>query len=464
MRFPIDPSLMLIGLLGFFSGLPLALTASTLTAWLADAEVARSSIGLFAAIATPYALKFLWAPLLDGLRIPFLTARLGRRRSWLLITQALLAMAIAAMAFTTPAVNPWMTALVGVIIASFSATQDTVIDAYRVERLTPAQQGSGAAWATFGYRIGMLVSGAGALYLADSLAKGIFPWSTRCMMDALAWYYTYINMAAVLGVSIVITLMMREATIIPLPHRGRDGVGASMTMLEPSNAPLLTSPRRGEEISAPLRIREWLLQFVIAPFRDFMTRPMWLQVLAFVILYKLGDAFMGVMFNPFLLDLGFTKTQIAKVVKFYGLIATILGTFAGGWVVARVGMFRALLLCGFMHMLTNFLLIIQARLGADLTFLTVSISLENFTGGMSTAAFIAYLSALCRINYTATQYALLSSLAAFGRTWLSTPSGALAESVGWEVFFAIASLMAVPGLLLLIWLERKKQASGASQP
>lgn len=438
MRSPIDPSLMLIGLLGFFSGLPLALTASTLTAWLADAQVARSSIGLFAAIATPYALKFLWAPLLDGLRIPFLTARLGRRRSWLLITQALLATAIAAMAFTNPAVNPWMTALVGVIIATLSATQDTAIDAYRVERLTPAQQGSGAAWATFGYRIGMLVSGAGALYLADRLG----------------WQTTYLLMAALVGTSIVITLMMKEGFRFQVP--GSNEAAESRSITHGNQTSSLEAGTRN--------LATFLADYVIAPFRDFMTRPMWLQVLAFVILYKLGDAFMGVMFNPFLLDLGFTKTEIAKVVKFYGLIATLLGTFAGGWVVARVGMFRALLLCGFMHMLTNFLLIVQARLGADLHFLTVSISLENFTGGMSTAAFIAYLSALCRLNYTATQYALLSSLAAFGRTWLSTPSGALAESVGWEVFFAIASLMAVPGLLLLIWLERKKNAATLQSP
>ncbi len=184
---------------------------------------------------------------------------------------------------------------------------------------------------------------------------------------------------------------------------------------------------------------------------------MGLHVLAFVVLYKLGDAFMGVMFNPFLLDIGFTKTQIAQVVKVYGLIATILGTFAGGWLVGHAGMFRALILCGFTHMLTNFLLVLQAQIGADVHFLMFSISLENFTGGMSTAAFIAYLSALCRMNYTATQYALLSSLAAFGRTWLSTPSGWLSQTVGWEMFFAIASLMAVPGLLLLWWIERRKK-------
>ncbi|MDX2094929.1 MAG: MFS transporter [Alphaproteobacteria bacterium] len=405
---------LLIGLLGFFSGLPLALTASTLTAWLADAQVTRAGIGLFAAIATPYAFKFLWAPLLDGLRLPWLTARFGRRRSWLLVIQTLLALALAAMALTDPTAHAWMTALVGIGIATLSATQDTLIDAYRVERLPKEEQGSGAAWATFGYRIGMLVSGAGALYLADHVG----------------WRTTYLLMAALMGSSVLLTLRMYERA---------------------AAAQVATSPGvRGLGAIPP-----FIRAFVVAPFRDFMTRPLWVQVLAFVVLYKLGDAFMGVMFNPFLLDLGFSKTAIAKVVKLYGLAATLLGTFAGGWLVARAGMFRALLLSGLMHMLTNLLLVVQARLGADVHFLTYSISLENFTGGMSTAAFIAYLSALCRLNYTATQYALLSSLAAFGRTWLSTPSGALAEAVGWEVFFAIASLMALPGLLLLVWIERR---------
>lgn len=412
MRITVKSHLLLIGILGFFSGLPLALTASTLTAWLSDAKVDRASIGLFAAIATPYALKFLWSPLLDGLRLPWLTARLGRRRSWLLVTQALLAAAIVAMAFTSPAINPWLTALVGVIIATLSATQDTVIDAYRVERLAKEEQGTGAAWATFGYRIGMLVSGAGALYLADNVG----------------WVTTYLTMAVVMGLGGAITLMMQEATAEP--------------------------PVTGHR--SPIT---FFHDYVLAPFRDFMTRPLWFAVLLFVILYKLGDAFMGTMFNPFLLDIGFTKTQIAEVVKLYGLIATILGTFAGGWVVSRIGMFRALVLCGFGHMLTNFMLVVQAQLGPDIHFLTVSISLENFTGGMSTAAFIAYLSGLCKRHYTATQYALLSSLAAFGRTWLSTPSGLLSQTVGWEIFFTIASLMAVPGLLLLWWIERQKKSA-----
>lgn len=412
MRFP------LIGLLGFFSGLPLALTASTLTAWLADSKIDRAQIGLFAAIATPYALKFLWSPLLDGAKLPWLTKRLGRRRSWLLVTQALLALAMAQMAIVNPATDVWLTALIGVVIAFLSATQDTIIDAYRVERLTTEEQGTGSAWATFGYRIGMLVSGAGALYLADTIG----------------WEMTYMLMAALVAASVGVTLLMKEVT--------RDVWRVANGSCVTRHASLVT----------------FLRDYVIAPFRDFMTRPHWLPVLAFVILYKLGDAFMGTMFNPFLLDIGFTKSQIAEVVKLYGLIATLLGAFAGGWFVSHVGIFRALLLSGFLHMLTNLLLVLQAQMGANVHFLIFTVSLENFTGGMSSAAFIAYLSALCRVNYTATQYALLSSLASFGRTWLSTPSGWLSNILGWELFFAVASLMAIPGMLLLVWIERRKHS------
>lgn len=408
----------LIGLLGFFSGLPLALTASTLTAWLSDAAVDRAAIGLFAAVATPYAFKFLWSPLMDGLRLPLL-ARLGRRRSWMLLTQALLAGAIAAMAFCDPAISTYFTALAAIVVATASASQDIVIDAYRVERLDEHEQGAGAAMATFGYRIGMLVSGAGALALAD----------------ALGWHATYLIMAAVMASSIVVTLAAKETS--------QQAAAVSHT---------------GEPVFA--RVARFVRESVVAPFTDFMRRKHWLAVLIFVILYKLGDAFMGVMFNPFLLDLGFSKTQIAQVVKIYGLAATLIGTFLGGALVARYGMFRTLMGAGFVHMLTNLMLVVQAMRGDDVHFLIVSITLENLSGGMSTAAFIGYLSALCKTHYTATQYALLSSLAAFGRTWLSTPSGALAEKFGWEIFFAFASLLAIPSLILLWWLE-KRQRSGS---
>lgn len=410
------PHILLIGLLGFFSGLPLALTASTLSAWLADSGVDRTAIGLFAAVATPYAFKFLWSPLMDGVRLPLLW-RMGRRRSWMLLTQLLLVAALVAMAFTNPAVSASITALAAVVIATASASQDIVIDAYRVERLQPEEQGAGAAISTFGYRIGMLISGAGALYLADHAG----------------WQITYLAMAALASLSIVVTLWMRESVVI---------ANDTQQPATPSSSNLLA-------------VKQFIKSSVIAPFADFMTRPHWWQVLLFVVLYKLGDAFLGVMFNPFLLDIGFTKSDIAEIAKIYGFAATMLGVFLGGHLVAHAGMYRTLMVGGFVHMLTNLLLVWQAQLGADKHFLIFSITAENITGGLTTAAFIAYLAGLCKVHYTATQYALLSSFAAFGRTWLSTPSGAVAEAFGWEIFFVISCVIALPSLALLWWLEKR---------
>ncbi|MFN8929935.1 MAG: AmpG family muropeptide MFS transporter [Alphaproteobacteria bacterium] len=413
----LQPRLLVIGLLGFFSGLPLALTAGTLSAWLADSGVDRTSIGLFAAIATPYAFKFLWSPLMDGVRLPILF-HLGRRRSWLLLTQLSLVAAIATMALYDPAHSPLMVAFVGLLIATASASQDIVIDAYRVEFLPAAEQGAGAATATFGYRIGMLISGAGALWLADHYG----------------WSEAYFIMAAVMALGAGLTLFIKEV-------RGEGWQVAGAAPPATRHASLTT----------------FFQNFVLAPLRDFMTRDHWQLVLAFVILYKLGDAFLGVMFNPFLLDIGFTKSQIAAIVKLYGLAATILGAFLGGWLVLHWGMYRSLMICGLVHMLTNLLLVVQAGLGANEYFLIFSISAENLSGGMATTAFIAYLSALCKRHYTATQYALLSSLAAFGRTWLSTPSGWVSERLGWEWFFIVSCLISLPSLALLWWLEKHKR-------
>ncbi len=417
---PPHPRLWLIAILGFFSGLPLALTASTLSAWLAEAGVTTTTIGLFAAIATPYAFKFLWAPLLDGL--PLFPSRLGRRRGWLAASQALLTLFLALMAITDPTTSPGTMALLGLLVATCSATQDTVFDAFRVEHLPPEAQGNGAAFATFGYRIGMLASGAGALYLATD-----FGWTT-----------TYFVMAGVMGLGVLVTLSIKE--VIRVESQESSGDAASLDS----------------------RLSTLISHYFLAPLRTFATRPYWGAVLTFVILYKLGDAFMGPMFNPFLLGLGFTKLEIAQTVKLYGLIATLVGSFAGGWLVARLGTFRTLVLGGMLHMLTNLMLVALASRGPDLTFLTLAISLENFTGGMVTTAFVAYLSGLTQREYTATQYALLSSLAAFGRTWLSTPSGAVAEALGWEGFFTLASLLALPGIALLIWLERAYQIRAAA--
>lgn len=409
---------MIVLLLGFSSGLPLALTAATLSAWLSESGVDKTAIGLFAAVATPYSLKFLWAPLMDAVPFPLLSKWFGRRRGWILATQIALALAIIGLGFADPSISPWHTALMAVIVAICSASQDIVVDAYRVEILAKEEQGIGAAMVQYGYRLGMLASGAGALALADHVS----------------WTTTYLIMAAFMIVGIL--------TILCSP--------------EPQASAQLVPPARGR----------WLSETLIAPFANFMTNRSWLLILLFIIFYKLGDAFLGIMTNPFLLEIGFTKTQIAGVVKVYGLIATLLGVFLGGIMTYRMGTIRTLWICGIAHALTNLMFVVQARVGADIQVLALGIFMENLSGGMTSSAFVAFLSGLCHARYTATQYALLSSLAAMGRTWLTTSAGWTADTFGWEAFFIVAVLLAVPGLALLWVLQRQlpKKEEGAVAP
>lgn len=404
------PKVLAVLVLGLFSGLPLALTASTLGVWLTEAGVQKSAIGLFAAVATPYALKFLWAPLIDSMPFPFLCRLLGRRSGWLVATQALLMMSLFLLALSDPAANAWATAACAVLVAISSASQDIVFDAYRVELLSAELQGAGAAAAVLGYRLGMIVSSAGALYLATYVG----------------WQLTYIGMALLLLIGMLTVLLAGEpkaGTVPPPSYRGS--------------------------------MRLWFKEAVIAPFLDFTTREHWLALLLFILLYKLADAFMGVMTNPFLIEIGFSKEQIATVVKLYGVIATILGSVLGGAMVYRLGTLRTLWICGVFHMFTNLMFVVQARVGSDIHILALGISLENISGGMGTAAFVAFISGLTHTRFTATQYALLSSFAAFGRTWLSTPAGWFAEQLGWEVFFVMATILALPGLAVLFWLQKR---------
>lgn len=402
-----EPHLLVVLALGFVSGLPLALTASTLSAWLADLKIDKTSIGLFASVATPYALKFLWAPLIDALPFPILSKILGRRRGWILATQIGLVLSIIMLGLADPVLNLWFTAFAALIVAIFSASQDIVIDAYRVEILTPEQQKIGAGMVQFGYRFGMLASGAGALALADHVS----------------WEMTYFIMAGLMAAGMLTILFAPE------PEASKE--------IKPSSAKYL--------------IRD----YVVAPFHDFMGNQNWLAILLFIMLYKLGDAFLGIMTNPFLLEIGFTKTQIAAVVKIYGLIATLLGLLAGSMLSLRIGTVKTLMICGIGHALTNLMFLVQARAGADINILALGISLENFSGGMTASAFVAFLSALCHSKYTATQYALLSSLAAVGRTLLTTSAGLTVDKYGWEKFFIISVLLAVPGLVLLGWLAKR---------
>lgn len=399
-------------LLGFASGLPLLLSFGTLSAWLREADVERSAIGLFSLVGLPYALKPLWAPLMDGLRLPILTDLLGRRRGWMVLSQAMLMLAIGGLALSNPGDAPFLMAGFAVLVAFFSASQDIVIDAYRIETLNEDEQGIGAAAVTYGYRAGMLVAGAGALILADL-------WT---------WTHAYLAMAALVLVGTFTILLSPEP---PGPE--------SAETAEPGKRRTLV---------------EWLADFVIAPFLEFATRPGWLLILLFIVTFKLGDAFLSIMTNPFYIDLGFTKTEIAEVTKLFGLIALAVGLFVGGLLIRWTGLLNALLISGVLQAASNFVFAYQVVAGHDVGVLTFTIAVENVTGGMGTAAFVAYLSSLTNTAFTATQYALLSAFMAFGRTLLSSPSGFLVDYVGWFDFFIISVGVAAPGLLLLLMLMR----------
>jgi len=405
-------------LLGFASGLPLLLSFGTLSAWLREADIERSAIGLFSLVGLPYALKPLWAPFMDGLRLPVLTDMLGRRRGWMVLSQAMLMIAIAGLALSNPGNAPFMMAGFAVLVAFFSASQDIVIDAYRIETLDEDEQGIGAAAITYGYRAGMLVAGAGALILADT-------WS---------WTHAYLAMAALVLVGTLTILLSPEPP-------------------EPANpSPGTAEPAQG--VPAHRSLRRWLADFVVAPFLDFATRPGWLVILLFIVTFKLGDAFLSIMTNPFYIDLGFTKTEIAEVTKLFGLIALAVGLFIVGLLIKWTGLLNALLISGVLQAASNFVFAYQAVAGNDVGVLTFTIAVENVTGGMGTAAFVAYLSSLTNTAFTATQYALLSAFMAFGRTLLSSPSGYLVDFVGWFDFFVLSVGVAVPGLILLIVLMR----------
>lgn len=392
--------------LGFCSGIPLALTASTLGVWLMEAGVRKETIGIFAAVATPYAFKFLWSPLVDGLKLP-LFSHLGRRRGWLMVTQLLVIVALIALGASDPVRFPWYTALMALAVASASASYDIVVDAYRIEILHAEQYGAGAAMAVLGARIGMLVSSAGALYLATYFG----------------WQLTYFIMAALLIVGVAVIVLSAEPSV----H--------------------MTLP--------PHTLRQWVAEYVITPFADIMQRRGWLVILCFVVLFKLADAFMGVMTSPFFIDIGFSKEQIATVVKLYGLVATLAGSLVGGLLVARIGIVHTLWIGGIAQTVTNLFFAFLAGQGAHVSLLVLCVSADNFCGGLGTAAFVACLSRLCNARFTATQYALLSSLASFGRTLFSTPSGVVATQLGWVGFFIFSTALAIPGLILLAWLSRK---------
>ena len=388
-----------ISLLGFSSGLPLALTSGTLQAWMSVAGVDIRTIGIFSLVGIPYTVKFLWSPLMDRFVPPWF----GRRRGWMLATQLPLMLGIGAMGFASPQHAPWALAALALMVAFTSASQDIVVDAYRTDLLHEKERGAGAALFVFGYRIAMLVSGAVALILSDRIG----------------WQNTYLIMAGCMIIGIISSV---------------------------------SGPETEKKIAPPKTLSE----AVWGPLRDFFSRPSAATMLLLIILYKLGDAYAGTMTTPFLIrGTGFSATDVGTVNKGFGLAALIIGAMFGGTLMVRLGLYRSLLYFGLLQAVSNLSFMLLAWAGKSYPVMIFAVGFENLTGGMGTAAFVSLLMALCNHRFSATQYALLSSLASLSRTFVSPSSGYLVESVGWAVFFLITAISALPGIWMLMRLKKE---------
>lgn len=411
-----DRRMIVMTLLGFASGFPMSLVTSTLSLWLKKSDVSKETIGLFSLVKTPYSFKWLWAPVVDAFKVPFLW-KLGRRRSWALVTQVLLLLSIIGMSQVNPSTQLYLLAFFAVLVVIASASQDIVLDAYRIEIFEPKEQGAGTAIFILGYRLGLLFSGAGALWMVGKTGLG--------------WNGVYFIMALGSLVGITTILFIKEPK-------------AELAVL-------------CEKITHKDKMKNFFEKSVYEPMQDFMQRANWKIILLFVFLYKMSDAYMGPMAYPFYDDMGFSESQIATITKIYGMGATIIGGIIGGLIASRYSIIKTLLIGGILQGLSNLMFVGQAYAGNDVHVLMATISVENVAGGIGTAAFVAYLSSLCNVKYTATQYALLSSFMSLIRDVFSSSSGYLAAVVSWPVFFFITTLMAVPGLLLLPYIKSKEK-------
>ncbi|MBE9607603.1 MFS transporter [Acetobacteraceae bacterium H6797] len=398
-----DRRFLILLALGFSAGVPLPLAAgAVLRQWFSESGVSLTQIGLTALIGLAYSFKFVWSPALDAVAPPGMS-RFGQRRGWLLLIQPALMLAIAAVGLGDPKAAPLLIAGLAAFVAFLSASQDIVIDAYRIELLEEQEQGYGLACYVWGYRLALLASGAGTLWL----------------VQFLGWGGAYIYAACLILVGVVAVLV------------------------SPDRRPPLAMP---DGWAARMRVS------VIDPFRDFTRRPYWLAILLFIALFKLGEALAGVMTNKFYLDLGFAREEVAAVGSVFGLFATLLGALAGGWVVMKLGTARALVVTGLGQMLSNLMYVALAHAGHDTTMLWLQVGIENATDGLADAAFVTYLSGLTSRAFTATQYALLSSLAAVPLRTLGASAGALVEWLGWPDFFLLTTAAALPAMVIMLFL------------
>ena len=408
--------------LGFSGGLPFLLVFSTLTAWLTEGNVSRSTIGFFAWIGITYSTKVLWAPVVDSIRVPFLTKILGQRRSWMLIGQIGIASGLVLMSLIGPS-DLLTLSFCAFLVAFSSATQDVAIDAFRIESAEPEHQGAMSAAYVFGYRLALLVAGAGALYLAEYFS----------------WTITYLVMASLMLVGVVTVVLVaepdRQADLFPL------------------------------ELSA-IGLRRWFTGAVVGPFVEFFSRngKVAFIILLFISVFRLSDIAMGIMANPFYLDMGYSKTEIANVAKVFGFFMSIAGSLICGVLVVKWGLMRPLLIGAVAVALTNLLFASLSVLEPKVSYLAIVISADNISGGFAATAFIAYLSSLTNRAYTATQYALFSSLMTLPGKFISGFSGLVVDNFGYFEFFVVAAILGIPAILLVVWLSRYERTQLASQP
>jgi PAT family beta-lactamase induction signal transducer AmpG len=424
------PRVLAMVFLGFAAGLPFLLVFSTLTYWLSDAHVDKSTIGFFTWIGITYSIKVFWAPVIDRLPLVLLSRTLGQRRAWMLAAQCTIALGLVGMAMTNPATQLTQIALLALLVAFGSATQDISVDAWRIEAVDSELQGAMAASYVLGYRVALLVAGAGALYLAEFYS----------------WPYAYLCMAALMSVGILTTLLINE------PAHVRD---AQTAALEERLEHAMGIRKRQ---SPWQRVAAWFSDAVVSPFVEFFQRNRALAVLILLLVgaYKLSDITMGAMAGPFYRDLGFSKTEIANVTKIFGFFMTIAGASLGGILVVRHGILRPLLAGAILVASTNLLFVWLANSTPDLLSLAVVISADNLSGGFATSAFIAWLSSLVNKTYTATQYALFSSLMTLPAKFIGGFSGVVVDSTGYASFFLYAGLLGVPAILLVLVLLNRQ--------
>jgi PAT family beta-lactamase induction signal transducer AmpG len=490
--------------LGISAGIPLLLIFSSLSLWLREAGVDRSAVTYFSWAALGYSFKFVWAPLVDKLPLPLLTKQLGRRRAWLLLSQLMIMLAISMMAFIDPATGTLTAMAWAAVFLGFSAaTQDIVIDAYRIESAEPDLQTMMASSYIAGYRIGMLLAGAGALYLASYFG------STKAVYNYQAWQSTYLIMAAVMLIGVFTTLLIGEPDEREnneLVHSTKDYVSflvlfalavagfiaafyasAELAQTAKSNlSGLFANHNLANFIVELFRLvlalafaglvakllvnvgvvqQQQVSQTYIAPVKDFFDRyglSLAFLLLALVGLYRISDIVLGVIANVFYQDLGFSKPVIASVVKSFGLAMTILGGFLGGLLAVRFGVMPILFLGAVLSALTNLLFMLLAQMGHDITMLYVVIAADNLSAGLASAAFIAFLSRLTNISFTAMQYAIFSSLMTLLPKILGGYSGTMVESIGYEQFFFITAVMGLPVLLLIVLANKYLDIKGQS--